>query len=522
MTTILVAWIGRTDIDASNGVERAGLGPIAQAVTNRSFDKVVLISNYSKEENSSYISWLQAKTKAEIEHYYESLTSPTNYEEIYHADVKVVKDVLKHNGSATNLVFHISPGTPAMQAIWIILAKTRFNAELIESSKELGVRTPYIPFEIAAEFVPKLLHKSDKELEKLTSGKAPDTASFANIIHQSENMKRLVTMAQRVALSSFSVLIEGESGTGKELFAKAIHQASPRRNRKFIPVNCGAIPENLIESELFGHIKGAFTGAVSNRAGHFEQADGGTIFLDEIGEMPLAAQVKLLRILQEGEILRVGDSKPKQVNVRVIAATNRNLSQEITEGNFREDLYFRLATIVLHIPPLRERAGDISLLIDKLFEQEVKQKTSSELGFDKKHLSAGAKNLLLQYTWPGNVRELVNILAKAAFWSNGDKIDIDDVRYALSQSLVRKNDDVLNRPLGNGFDLEKLLATVANHYLSRAMEESNNNKSKATKLVGLVNYQTFDSWKKKYEELTGVFIGYGSDRASEKRYPFGE
>lgn len=498
MTATLVAWIGKTDIEASNGIERVGLGPIAQAVTNRSFSKIVLISNYSKEENSIYISWLQTKTSAEIKGYYESLTSPTNYEEIYHADVKVVKDVLKDNSSA-KLVFHISPGTPAMQAIWIILAKTRFNAELIESSKELGVKTPYIPFEIAAEFVPKLLDKSDKALEKLTIGKAPDSASFANIIHQSENMKRLVAISQRVALSSFSVLIEGESGTGKELFARAIHQASPRHNKKFIPVNCGAIPENLIESELFGHTKGAFTGAANNRVGCFEQADGGTIFLDEIGEMPLAAQVKLLRVLQVGEVTLVGDSKPKKINVRVIAATNRNLVQEIEKGNFREDLYFRLATIVLNIPPLRERAGDISVLIDKLFEQEVKQKTSSELGFDKKYLSAGAKNLLLQHTWPGNVRELVNVLTKAAFWSNGDKIDTDDVRYALSQSLVRKSNDILNRPLGNGFNLEDLIAQVASHYLSRAIKESNGTKSEATKLVGMANYQTLDNWMKKYK-----------------------
>lgn len=494
---ILIAWIGKTDIDASNGIEKVGLGPIAQAVMNSKFNEIVLISNYSEAENLNYHKWLESKTSSEIKVYYQFLTSPTNYEEIYYADVKVVEKVLKKNSSA-KLFFHISPGTPAMQAIWIILAKTRFNAELIETSKELGLRTPYIPFEIAAEFVPKLLDKSDKGFEKLTLGKAPDIASFSDIIHQSENMKRLVSMAQRVALSSFSVLIEGESGTGKELFAKAIHKASPRRDKKFIPVNCGAISENLIESELFGHIKGSFTGAANNRIGHFEQADGGTIFLDEVGELPLAAQVKLLRVLQEKEVVKVGDSKPKKVDVRVVAATNRSLPQMILNNNFREDLYFRLATIVLKIPALRERPGDISLLIDKIFEKEIKQKTGDELGFKNKYLSVGAKNLLLQQTWKGNVRELTNVLAKSAFWSLKDKIEIEDVRNALNEVIVTKDDNILDKPLGNGFCLEDLIAQVASHYLRRAVKESNGNKTIATKLLGMSNYQTFDNWIKKY------------------------
>jgi transcriptional regulator with PAS, ATPase and Fis domain len=182
-------------------------------------------------------------------------------------------------------------------------------------------------------------------------------------------MDRLIQRARRVAIRNVSVLIEGESGTGKELLARAIHRASPRKDRPFIAVNCGAIPAELVESELFGHEKGAFTGATQQRTGHFEAADGGTLFLDELGELPGPAQVKLLRTLQEGEVVRLGSSKPTKVDVRIIAATNRTLTEEIASGRFREDLFYRLAVAVLKLPPLRERSGDLGVLIDHLLAQ---------------------------------------------------------------------------------------------------------------------------------------------------------
>jgi transcriptional regulator with PAS, ATPase and Fis domain len=184
-------------------------------------------------------------------------------------------------------------------------------------------------------------------------------------------MKRVIALARRVAIRSIPVLIEGESGTGKELMARAIHQASPRAAKPFITVNCGAIPPELVESEFFGHRRGSFTGAVSDRKGHFERADGGTLFLDEIGELPKAIQVKLLRTLQEGEVTPVGSSEARKVDVRVVAATNRTLISEVAEGNFREDLFYRLAVAIIKLPPLRERAGDLSLLIDALLHRST-------------------------------------------------------------------------------------------------------------------------------------------------------
>ena len=199
----------------------------------------------------------------------------------------------------------------------------------------------------------------------------PDEApEFNDIIHRSEVMQRVILKARRIAPRSIPVLIEGESGTGKELFARAIHDASPRKEKPFVAINCGAIPAELVESELFGHEKGAFTGANTARAGHFEAAHQGTIFLDEIGELPKGMQVKLLRTVQEGEVKRIGATQARKVDIRIIAATNRNLIDEVAAGNFREDLFYRLAVAVIKLPPLRERAGDVSLLIDHFLDAD--------------------------------------------------------------------------------------------------------------------------------------------------------
>ena len=300
-----------------------------------------------------------------------------------------------------------------------------------------------------------------------------------------------------MAPRSVPVLIEGETGTGKELVARAMHRASPRRERPFIAVNCGALPPDLVESELFGHEKGAFTGADRMRKGYFEAVSGGTLFLDEIGELPALAQVKLLRVLQEGEVIRVGATRAIGVDVRVIAATNRTLTQEITEGRFREDLYYRLAVAVLKLPPLRERTGDLGLLVDHLLDQ-INEESAHEPGYRNKRLSASARNVLLQHSWPGNVRELLNTLRRAAIWSDVETIEAEDVREALLPTPRDPRQEVLNRALGDGFSLPDLLANVARHYLARAMEEAAGNKSRAANLVGLASYQTLTNWLSKY------------------------
>ncbi len=501
MRRVLVSWIGKTDLRAPKEGEVVGLGPIAQALEARPFDEALLVTDYTEGEVQPYLRWLRDRSRTRIQVTYEKLTSPMQFGEIYEAAVRACSRAL--NQSETTLTFHLSPGTTAMAAVWIILAKTRFRGELIESSKEHGARTASVPFDISADFIPDLLREQDERLRQGSGAEPPETPEFADIVHRSRVMARLVQRARRVAVRNVPVLIEGESGTGKELLARAIHRASPRRERPFIAVNCGAIPDALVESELFGHEKGAFTDAKQPRKGYFEAADGGTLFLDEVGELPAPAQVKLLRAVQEGEVVPLGATKPLKVNVRIIAATNRTLTDEITRARFREDLFYRLAVAVLKLPPLRERTGDLGMLVDYLLEQ-VNREAATEPGYKEKHLSAGAKNLLLAHRWPGNVRELLNTLRRAAIWSDGSSISSEDVREALLPAASPLRRDVLGRPLGGGLNLPELMHEVARHYLHRAIDEAHGNKTKAAELVGLPSYQTLTNWLAKYEVHHGT------------------
>jgi len=258
------------------------------------------------------------------------------------------------------------------------------------------------------------------------------------IIGQSQAIKQIREIIRQVAPTNISVLITGESGTGKELVARALHRLSPRRNMPMITVNCGAIPEGILESELFGHQRGAFTGAVETRKGYFELADGGTLFLDEIGDMPLATQVKILRVLEEKEFMRVGGTTPKRVDVRIIAASNKNLQMAVQKGEFREDLYYRLNAVNIHVPPLRERREDIPLLIKKFTTDFCRENKIEFEGFTE-----GALRRLENYPWPGNVRELKNLVESIIVLEKGRRID----EFDLSKYLDRYQDLDRNLPV---------------------------------------------------------------------------
>ena len=327
MPTVLLAWIGQADLDCASG-QRPGRGPIGSVVAARSFDALVLLTNYPASENRAFVDWLVEEGAPSIHLRTEALSDPTDYGAIHAVAVRAFDFTRDEFGADADLAVHISPGTPAMQAVWVLLAKTRYPAELIQSHAQTGVRTVSVPFDIAAEYVPALLRRADAKIERLTAGLPPASPAFDRIVGRSPLMDRARARARRVAPHDVTVLIEGASGTGKELFARAIHAESRRARGPFEDVNCGALPEGLVESLLFGHERGAFSGAVRGRAGHFEAADGGTLFLDEIGELPLDAQVKLLRALQERTVRRLGVDRVIPVDVRVIAATNRDLAAE--------------------------------------------------------------------------------------------------------------------------------------------------------------------------------------------------
>ena len=295
----------------------------------------------------------------------------------------------------------------------LVILTTGFptTGQIIEATQRGAhdvLRKESLAFELRPVVESALQTQEERRSADQPAAELPKQDGRVKIIGVSRALQEVFKLVGRVARSDAPVLIAGESGTGKELVAKAVHEYSPRRQREMITINCGAIPENLLESELFGHEKGSFTGAIARRAGRFEQADGGTLFLDEIGDMPLSIQVKLLRVLQDGTFSRVGSNETIKTDVRIIAATHKNLTDEVSAGRFREDLYYRLNVVEIRIPPLRERLEDIPLLAE-FFLQRITRKN----GMARIRLSAEAVSALQSHTWPGNVRELENTIARA-------------------------------------------------------------------------------------------------------------
>jgi DNA-binding NtrC family response regulator len=315
------------------------------------------------------------------------------------------------------------------------------------------------------------MRRLEKENAELRA-EVTDRYRFESIIGVSEKIKDVLALAGRVAASNASVLITGESGTGKELLAKGIHYNSLRAEGPFVAVNCAAIPENLIESELFGHVKGAFTGAVKDREGKFESAAGGTLFLDEIGDLRVDLQAKILRALQEREVDRVGGNRPIHLDVRVIAATNKDIERAVKEGGFREDLYYRLSVVTLHMPPLRERRDDIPLLIDHFLK---KFNPGEEPRFDD-----GAISTMKAYGWPGNVRELENVIERASVLKRGDVMTLADLPEKLKKEKGPVENIILNLP-DEGISLEELEKSL----IVKALEKHKGNQTRAAEYLGI-------------------------------------
>lgn len=296
---------------------------------------------------------------------------------------------------------------------------------------------------------------------------AKNAVYFSKIITRNEKMKAIFRQIAKIAEYDYAVHIFGETGTGKELVAEAIHKAGPRRNGPFVPINCGALPESLIESELFGHVKGAFSGAIRDRKGRFELADKGTIFLDEVAELSKYMQAKLLRFLQDGKFERVGGEKTVSVDARVISATNKDLKKEMRKNRFRDDLYYRINVVPIHLPPLRERNGDIPLLVDHFLKQAIRQYNRSPVSVPDEAMA-----LFVEYPWPGNIRELQNAVQYAFVKSNGVEITPDDLPMEIDRSILFMNRSSASRKL----DIERV---------EFAMEKAGGNKAKAARLLNV-------------------------------------
>jgi two-component system response regulator AtoC len=297
---------------------------------------------------------------------------------------------------------------------------------------------------------------------------------LGQMLGKSDAMQKVFRTMEKVAGYTTTVLLQGPSGTGKELVARGVHQLSPRAGKPFVALNCGAIPESLMESELFGHKRGAFTDASSDKRGLFEEAHNGTLFLDEVGELPLGLQVKLLRVLQEGVVRRLGDTKDIQVDVRVIAATVRDLASEVKEGRFREDLFYRLNVLQIALPPLRDRAGDLPLLVDHFLE-----KYNARLGTKVRGVTPDALKLIMRYAWPGNVRELENTIERAVVLAEGEMLTPDD----LAERIRAREDPVALTLSGGELSIKHTTRVIEETLIRRALERTGGNRTAAARLL---------------------------------------
>jgi DNA-binding NtrC family response regulator len=515
---ILVSWIGHADLLAmADDLGEAGRellaaakvsgkpalkpGPVKTAVSQGNFHAVHLLSNYAAAVHKPFARWLGGNpTIHPVE-----LADPTDYIGVFEAVDGVLAGLAGgRHGKPFELCILLSPGTPAMTAVWVLLGKSRYPATFYQTFRN-QLRPTTIPYDLVDDFVPELLRDPDWNLQHLAAKKPGELVGFEAIVGESQAIRLAVGRAQRAAVRDVPVLLSGETGTGKEMFARAIHAASHRKSKRFEAINCAAIPRELLESELFGHVKGAFTGADKNREGAFVRADGGTLFLDEVGECEPLTQAKLLRVLQPppgaGPCLRVftpvGASDSVSSDVRIIAATNRDLLQQVKANRFREDLYYRLAVITLRLPPLRERRRDLPLLAEAFLRQINDDFARQEPGYKHKSLSAVAMNFVKSYSWPGNVRQLYNALVQAAVMAGGDSLDRPDLVSASGEAAQDGAVNVLEQPLGDGFNLDEHLKTIQRHYLRRAMEQARGNKTRAADLLGLASYQALDAQLKR-------------------------
>jgi len=390
----------------------------------------------------------------------------------------VISDIQMPGINGIELLARIKKLAPEIPVLMITAFAT---AEQAVDAIKLGAfhyfTKPFNNDEIRA-LVRNALEKRDLKQENiLLKQDAHARDGFCGIIGKSPRMRELFVMIQKVAGSLSSVLVMGESGTGKELAARAIHTSSARRGKPFVAVNCGAIPETLIESELFGHKKGAFTGAIADRPGLFEQADGGTLFLDEIGELPLLLQTKLLRVLQEREFRRVGDSVIRKTDVRVLTASNRDLQEQVAAGSFREDLYYRINVVQIVMPPLRDRIEDIPLLVEHFFQKFCDRDHAGET------ITSSALKLLMNYPFPGNIRELENIVERSLIL---DRTIISESSLPEQVRSVRTVclDSEVTIP-DEGMQLEPLLEDLEKRYLLKALDKTGGAKKKAADLLGM-------------------------------------
>ncbi len=467
-------------------------GHLIELLGDSRFDKVYALSHWDESQTKK----LDQIYEGRITIHSLALKDQFSFDEVLNASNRFLE---AHVTEETDLMLYLTPGTHAMVASLLLLGKTRFPATFLRYHKAaLGVVEEKIPVDLVMSSIGDRLRISDARVQGFQPLTRQPHESFGALVGKSLEMTDAIAMADRISKRDVDVLILGESGTGKELFASAIHSASPRgkAGNPFVAINCAAIPETLFESELFGSLPGAFTGAKQKRQGAFERADGGTLFLDEVGELSPANQAKLLRALQpltkEGPCIRmiqpVGVGKQSEqvkVDVRVIAATNRDLQDGVRVGAFREDLLYRLGAVSLRLPPLRGRPSDIELIARALLDRINDHFQQSEPGYRRKRLTQDAIVALCRRQWPGNIRELEAVLKQLSVFLDDDQITAAAVeRFAPEAPSPFVCSDLLDRPPGVAIDLKQRTREIEAHFVREAIREAGTQKA-AAGLLGI-------------------------------------
>jgi len=457
-------------------------GPILSLLSTRSFDHIFLFDTPTTrkvtEETKETISRLYPASKVHVLEI--NLSDPTSYQDIFRG-LRVHLHKIIEEFSSSRFFVAVASGTPHMHACWVLLAA---SGEI--PAHILHVRPPHfvtnerpLVSEVdlssrdfpTVRFQDKLIKVEESEID------VESVRVQLGIIGDHPAMRKALEIGAALAPSEAPILILGETGTGKELFARFIHRLSNRPEDCFVPLNCAAIPKDLVESILFGHKKGAFTGAISDQQGKFDQADGGTLFLDEVGELPVSTQAKLLRVLEDGLIDPLGERKAHKVNVRIIAATNQDLGKAIRHGQFREDLYYRLNVGEILLPPLRERKTDVPKIALHILDHV------NRLLKKPKRLSPDALTRLQNHSWHGNVRDLENVLERSARLTREDVLDADDLM--ISEPVTYADPLAVLPDPTEGFSLEEYITSARKQLMSRAVELANGNQSEAARLLGI-------------------------------------
>jgi DNA-binding NtrC family response regulator len=430
----------------------------------------------------------------------QALDGPDALEKIEQTNLQmVIVDTRMPNASGLEFVKQIKLLRPEIIVIaYSTFVSTETTEDLLAAGALFYLEKPFNLEKLESSIKQGLEHQALLTRNQRQKAKPKSRSQLSNIIGESDLMLNLYDMLEKVSSTDSTILIQGESGTGKELVARAIHDLSDRSPRNFVAVNCAAIPDELLESELFGHVKGSFTGAVVSRMGRFEMADKGTLFLDEIGDMKSNLQVKLLRVLQSREIEPVGSNRPKKVDVRIIAATNQNLDQMVANKLFREDLFYRLSVIPIILPPLREREADIALLLNSFLQKFNRINNRNIEGFDSQVM-----DILTHYHWAGNVRELENLVERLVIITGGGMVTYHDLpeKYRGGRTIPRVQPIILPK---SGICLHSAVEEFENGLILQAMQKSGGNKKEAAILLNLKRTTLIEKLKKKNLTLTGT------------------